>query len=330
MTSVDATLSTSFTPPTYHCSDFDYAEHVASVVAAAAAAASDDAVDAFDAVDADDGGVDSAAADAGTAPDGATAAVAASAAATAAAVDAWETFHAVAHRSGRFFQPKRVVIAEFPELLRVRGAVLDVGCGNGSTAVAIATANRACTVHACDVSASAVTLCAAAASSAGVADRVHCFVLDASRGDAVVPGDVAGRCAAVTCVFVLGAVPPARLDATIKVLGSALAPGGKLFLRDYREWDHAMQRFIQRGAERWPVPAADAGTESHAALRHAFVRGDGTLQTFFPAGWLSAALVKSGVFTVDTEETHTVRTVNHRSGAVLYRCFAHVVATRVD
>ncbi|XP_014511260.1 methyltransferase-like protein 6 [Vigna radiata var. radiata] len=66
---------------------------------------------------------------------------------------AWKQFH-LRHASGRFFKERRYLLKEFPELLSCppNSKLLEVGCGNASTALPILRANKDLTVYACDCS----------------------------------------------------------------------------------------------------------------------------------------------------------------------------------
>ncbi|MED6186076.1 hypothetical protein PIB30_063379 [Stylosanthes scabra] len=68
-------------------------------------------------------------------------------------VQAWKRFH-VRHSSGKFFKERRYLLKEFPELVSSapHTKLLEVGCGNGSTALPILRANKDVIVYACDCS----------------------------------------------------------------------------------------------------------------------------------------------------------------------------------
>ncbi|KAH9698892.1 methyltransferase-like protein [Citrus sinensis] len=67
--------------------------------------------------------------------------------------DAWKRFHS-RHYSGKFFKERRYLLKEFPELVSCGGSskLLEVGCGNGSTALPILRGNENIIVYACDCS----------------------------------------------------------------------------------------------------------------------------------------------------------------------------------
>ncbi|KAK1576116.1 hypothetical protein Q3G72_011113 [Acer saccharum] len=67
--------------------------------------------------------------------------------------DAWKKFHS-RHSSGKFFKERRYLLKEFPELVSCgeSSKLLEVGCGNGSTALPILRGNENINVYACDCS----------------------------------------------------------------------------------------------------------------------------------------------------------------------------------
>ncbi|XP_059435848.1 uncharacterized protein LOC132168806 isoform X1 [Corylus avellana] len=97
---------------------------------------------------------------------------------------AWKRFH-IRHSSGKFFKERRYLLKEFPELVS-RGEcskVLEVGCGNGSTALPILRGNEHIIVYACDCSSETLERAEGiidAATSASVRHRFHTFYCDFS------------------------------------------------------------------------------------------------------------------------------------------------------
>ncbi|KAH0716166.1 hypothetical protein KY285_007242 [Solanum tuberosum] len=67
--------------------------------------------------------------------------------------EAWNNFH-TRHSTGKFFKERRYLLKEFPELASCRGCstVLEIGCGNGSTALAVLRGNKSISLYACDCS----------------------------------------------------------------------------------------------------------------------------------------------------------------------------------
>jgi SAM-dependent methyltransferase len=102
--------------------------------------------------------------------------------------------------------------------------VLDVACGLGSTALLLATEDRA-RVHGIDLSAANVALAQGAAAAAGLTDRVTFSVGDAER----LPYP-SGAFAAVICECVLCAVPDK--PAAAAQFGRVLRAGGRTGITD--------------------------------------------------------------------------------------------------
>ncbi|KAG7970295.1 hypothetical protein I3843_07G076100 [Carya illinoinensis] len=97
---------------------------------------------------------------------------------------AWKRFH-VRHSSGKFFKERRYLLKEFPELVSCgeHYKVLEVGCGNGSTALPILRGNEHIIVYACDCSTETLERAEeiiAAANVASVRHRFHTFCCDFS------------------------------------------------------------------------------------------------------------------------------------------------------
>ncbi|XP_059628490.1 uncharacterized protein LOC132271201 isoform X1 [Cornus florida] len=70
---------------------------------------------------------------------------------------AWDNFH-TRHSTGKFFKERRYLLKEFPELASCdeNSKVLEVGCGNGSTALPILRGKERIIVCACDCSTEAL------------------------------------------------------------------------------------------------------------------------------------------------------------------------------
>lgn len=100
-------------------------------------------------------------------------------------VQAWKQFH-LRHASGKFFKERRYLLKEFPELLSCppNSMLLEVGCGNGSTALPILRANKDLIVYACDCSDEtlerAKEIISAASTDASFKHRFHTFCCDLS------------------------------------------------------------------------------------------------------------------------------------------------------
>nr|CAB3456394.1 unnamed protein product [Digitaria exilis] len=121
--------------------------------------------------------------------------------------EAWRSFHR-RHASGKFFKERRYLLKEFPELTNSKACakILEVGCGNGSTAVSILRSSGGITVFACDCSEDTL-------------ERAN-------------------------EIFTLSAIPFAIMPSTIQQCVSVLKPGGLLLFRDYGLYDMTMLRFL--------------------------------------------------------------------------------------
>ncbi|CAI9091453.1 OLC1v1026492C5 [Oldenlandia corymbosa var. corymbosa] len=97
--------------------------------------------------------------------------------------DAWNKFHS-RHSTGKFFKERRYLLKEFPELAcRGHSKVLEVGCGNGSTALPILRATENSVIYACDCSNEALDRAKENISAANLTtaqDRFHPFLCDVS------------------------------------------------------------------------------------------------------------------------------------------------------
>ncbi|GFQ06441.1 methyltransferase-like protein 6 [Phtheirospermum japonicum] len=97
---------------------------------------------------------------------------------------AWDEFHA-RHSTGKFFKERRYLLKEFPELASCKdnSKVLEVGCGNGSTALPILCGREGIILYACDCSSTAIERAkeiVSAANSISVKHRFNTFLCDFS------------------------------------------------------------------------------------------------------------------------------------------------------
>lgn len=171
----------------------------------------------------------------------------------------WERTHvAIRWRSCPFDQ----VLAELPR----EGAVLDVGCGHGLLAIAAALARPGCSVVGTDVDGPKLDLARAAASAAGVEDRVSFEVGDAG---ALPPGSWS----AIVAVDVLYLLPyDAQRDLIVRAAAS-LVRGGRLVLKEtsrHPRWKSAWSRAQELLAVR--VLRLTAGTSLHFATPESIER----------------------------------------------------------
>lgn len=99
--------------------------------------------------------------------------------------EAWRSFHR-RHASGKFFKERRYLLKEFSELCSSKdhAKVLEVGCGNGSTAVSILRSSERITVFACDCSKDILEKANEIISNTkgiDIKDRFHPFLMDVSK-----------------------------------------------------------------------------------------------------------------------------------------------------
>ncbi len=142
----------------------------------------------------------------------------------------------------RLFTRERVWRSKVLELLApIAGeAVLDVGCGTGTLALAIKRGEPGSSVTGLDPDPEALALASAKASRAGLG-------VDWRRGFASDAGDAGvSRFDAVTCTLVLHQVPLGEKRAGLAAMLGALKPGGRLVLADYSEQRSRLMRTLFR------------------------------------------------------------------------------------
>jgi len=229
-------------------------------------------------------------------------------AAAARQASSWESFHGTLHSSARVYKERRYLLKEFEELQCPGIRVLEMGCGNGSSALAVLRDNPTAEVWACDFSPAAVEHVKDTAEHGGYAGRCTSFVWDpATEAEPAAAAGLAEGCIdVVLLVFTLSAVPPSRMGHLLAAASRLLAPGGRIFLRDYGSLDLAMLRF---------PPAQRLG-------EHLYMRSDGTLSYFFTAEAARGALEGAG-FDTEEAEYHTVSLKNRRNNKEMRRVFLH-------
>ncbi|KAK4403940.1 tRNA N(3)-methylcytidine methyltransferase METTL2 [Sesamum angolense] len=207
--------------------------------------------------------------------------------------EAWDEFHA-RHSTGKFFKVKLIVqvaerndeknvldvgfwcvldyilqndwferrylLKEFPELAACKdySKVLEVGCGNGSTALAILRGRESMMLYACDCSNEAIVRAKeiiGAANSISDKHRFHPFQCDFST---------TGFPSWLAC-NICSALPLDRMPKALAHCFAVIKPGGLLLFRDYGLYDMTMLRF---------QPDQKTGHRE-------YLRSDGTRSYFF-------------------------------------------------
>lgn len=259
--------------------------------------------------------------------------------------EAWRSFHR-RHASGKFFKERRYLLKEFPELCSSQdhAKVLEVGCGNGSTAVSILRSSERITVFACDCSKDTLEKANEIISNTkgiNIKDRFHPFLMDVSketfpdwlfckacqtslgkaaaslldpshhgiREHPVFLGD--NRCCAggmdfITMIFTLSAIPFDIMPTTIEQCVSVLKPGGLLLFRDYGLYDMTMLRFL---------PHQRIGFRE-------YMRSDGTFSYFFSLDTVGELFHAAGLVELELEYC-CVKSVNRKNGKTMRRVWVH-------
>ncbi|XP_061604271.1 tRNA N(3)-methylcytidine methyltransferase METTL2 [Phyllopteryx taeniolatus] len=142
--------------------------------------------------------------------------------------------------------------------------ILEVGCGVGNTVFPILKTNNnpGLFVYCCDFSSTAVDL--VKANPEYDAGRCLAFVCDLSDDCATYPVPD-GSLDVVVLIFVLSALHPDKMRASVSRLARLLKPGGVMLLRDYGRYDMAQLRF----------------KKGRCLSDNFYVRGDGTRVYFF-------------------------------------------------
>ncbi|KAG6599337.1 Methyltransferase-like protein 6 [Cucurbita argyrosperma subsp. argyrosperma] len=257
--------------------------------------------------------------------------------------DAWSRFH-LRHSSGKFFKERRYLLKEFPELVSCKKncKVLEVGCGNGSTALPILRGNENIVIYACDCSTETLERAKEIINDVGIAslkDRFCPFYCDFStskfptwlacnscrgntslqqpsfttpekEGSQATESEESECCIGgvdfLTLIFTLSAVPLQRMPASIRECYMALKPGGLLLFRDYGLYDMTMLRF---------------GQDQRVGFRE-YVRLDGTRSYFFCLNTLRDLFVTAGFVELELEYC-CVKSLNRRNGKRMERVWVH-------
>ncbi|XP_068575108.1 tRNA N(3)-methylcytidine methyltransferase METTL2 [Cebidichthys violaceus] len=156
--------------------------------------------------------------------------------------------------------------------------ILEVGCGVGNTVFPILKTNNdpGLFVYCCDFSSTAVEL--VKANPEYEPERCFAFVHDLSDVEANYPVPD-GTLDVIVLIFVLSALHPNKMQASISRLARLLKPGGVMLLRDYGRYDMAQLRF----------------KKGRCLSENFYVRGDGTRVYFFTQDELHEMFSEAGL-----------------------------------
>lgn len=169
--------------------------------------------------------------------------------------------------------------------------LVEAGCGAGASVYPLLRANPRLHVIAFDISDQAIR--SLQRSPEYSPDRVTAFVADAARTHSFLPAILAVRPRGahfVTAVWTLSALPPRACARAVRGLAAAVAPGGKLYVRDYAHGDMRERMFADAGrrVDRSLLAGDDGASETGAGEdadgdgeSRLFLRGDGTYAYFF-------------------------------------------------
>ncbi|TYI57589.1 hypothetical protein E1A91_D11G292100v1 [Gossypium mustelinum] len=244
-------------------------------------------------------------------------------------IKAWQSFH-IQHSSGKFFKERRYLLKEFPELVSCGDGckVLEVGCGNGSSALPIlrrakefvAASNVASVENRfwpfyCDFATTGFPKWLAYANcreNLGQKDQI--CVSDVGEERTLETGSwsmeerscCVGGVDFVTLIFTLSAVPLQIMPTALRECFSVLKPGGMLLFRDYGLYDMTMLRFEP---------------DQRVGFRE-YMRSDGTRSYFFCLDTVKNLFNCAGFIELEIEYC-CVTSVNRRNGKSMQRVWVH-------
>ncbi|XP_061567403.1 tRNA N(3)-methylcytidine methyltransferase METTL2 [Cololabis saira] len=179
--------------------------------------------------------------------------------------------------------------------------ILEVGCGVGNTVFPILKTNNdpGLFVYCCDFSSTAVDL--VKTNPEYDSERCFAFVHDLSDVEATYPIPD-GALDVIVLIFVLSALHPNKMQASISRLARLLKPGGVMLLRDYGRYDMAQLRF----------------KKGRCLSENFYVRGDGTRVYFFTQDELHELFTNAGLEKVQNLVDRRLQ-VNRGKQLTMYR-----------
>ncbi|XP_029912878.1 tRNA N(3)-cytidine methyltransferase METTL2 [Myripristis murdjan] len=179
--------------------------------------------------------------------------------------------------------------------------ILEVGCGVGNTVFPILKTNNdpRLFVYCCDFSSTAVEL--VKINPEYDPGRCFAFVHDLSDVEANYPVPD-GTLDVIVLIFVLSALHPDKMQASISRLARLLKPGGVMLLRDYGRYDMAQLRF----------------KKGRCLSENFYVRGDGTRVFFFTQDELHEMFSAAGLEKVQNLVDRRLQ-VNRGKQLTMYR-----------
>eukprot|EP00911_Craspedida_sp_UC1_P002044 UC1_evm1s1577 len=188
-----------------------------------------------------------------------------------------------------------------------RGAeyrILEVGCGAGNVVFPLLRYSQdpKLFVYACDYARTAVDVVQSASEYDPA--KVHAYVSDISLESS--PGLPDNSLDVVVLIFVLSALRPETMAASVARLARCLKPGGRILFRDYGHHDLVQLRFKR----------------NRYLQDNFYIRGDGTRVFFFTQEYLRDMMAAAGL---EEEQCRYDRRliVNRKKGLTMHRCWLH-------
>ncbi|KAH3760074.1 S-adenosyl-L-methionine-dependent methyltransferase [Pelomyxa schiedti] len=216
----------------------------------------------------------------------------------------WRTFYD--HFEAKFFKDRNYLAHSFPEIaaLPPRTRIFEAGCGVGNTLLPLMALLPECHFFGCDCSPRAIDIL----QKHEKFDSSRCkpFVCDLTQPLPPVLLETIPRNSidVIVIVFTLSAILPHQLNTVISNLWEVLAPGGKIFIRDYGLYDLAQMRFVSK--------------KNRKLSENVYLRGDGTVAHFFSIESLGKFFTDCN-FTIGNIAYDTRELLNRKRKITMYR-----------